>query len=101
AGADGATLTQINGTSVGAFDAVTGWSAWIDVGAGSIRVKADGSYEFQADTPTVGASLPVNGTYTVTDGDGDTSTANFGFSVTDANTPTGGVASANVDDDGL
>ncbi|WDZ81077.1 type I secretion C-terminal target domain-containing protein (plasmid) [Ensifer adhaerens] len=101
AGADGATLTQINGASVGAFDAVSGWSAWIDVGAGSIRVKADGSYEFQADTPTVGASLPVNGTYTVTDGDGDTSTANFGFSVTDANKPTGGTASANVDDDGL
>ncbi|MBZ7925629.1 type I secretion C-terminal target domain-containing protein [Ensifer adhaerens] len=101
AGADGATLTQINGAAVGAFDAVSGWSGWIDVGAGEIRVKADGSYEFKADAATVGASVPVTGNYTVTDGDGDTSTANFGFSVTDANKPTGGVASANVDDDGL
>ncbi|QFI69846.1 type I secretion C-terminal target domain-containing protein [Sinorhizobium alkalisoli] len=101
AGADGATLTHVNGTAVGAFDATTGWSGWIDLGEGAIRVKADGSYEFKADDATTGASLPVSGSYTVTDGDGDTATADFGFTVTDANTPTGGTAAATVDDDGL
>ena len=37
----------------------------------------------------------------MTDGDGDTATANVSFQVTDANTPTGGTTAASVDDDGL
>lgn len=99
-GADGATLTQINGNAVGTFDG-NGWSNWIDVGAGEIRVKATGEYQFKADNPTTGASIPVAGNFTVTDGDGDSSTATFAFDVKDANVPTGGASTANVDDDGL
>src|SRR3546814_4501232 len=40
-------------------------------------------------------------TFTVTDGDGDTASAGFSFQIDDANAPTGGTASAAVDDDGL
>ncbi|WP_449394901.1 T1SS-143 repeat domain-containing protein [Devosia riboflavina] len=100
-GADGATLTHINGNSVGAFDGATGWSNWIDVGAGEIRVKASGAYEFKADNPTLGASIDVDGNFTVTDNDGDSSTKTFAFDVKDVNVPTGGTHTANVDDDGL
>lgn len=100
-GADGATVTHINGSAVGAFDDATGWSNWIDLGAGEIRVKANGQYEFKADNPTSGASIDVDGTFTVTDSDGDSSTKNFAFDVNDANVPTGGTDTANVDDDGL
>ncbi len=77
-----------------------GYSQVIDIGAGTIKVKADGSYSFTADNATTG-SVPVNATYTVRDGDGDTATASIAFQVTDANTPTGGIAAATVDDDGL
>ncbi|KRA97542.1 hypothetical protein ASD83_10470 [Devosia sp. Root685] len=100
-GADGATLTHINGNAVGAFDGTTGWSSWIDVGAGSIRVKDTGEYEFRADNPTSGASIDIDGTFTVTDSDGDSATANFAFDVKDFNVPTPGTATANLDDDGL
>lgn len=86
-GADGATLTHIKDQAVGAFDAQTGWSNWIDLGAGSIRVRANGDYEFRAKNPTLGASIDVDGTYTVTDRDGDSSTASFAFDVKDVNVP--------------
>ena len=43
----------------------------------------------------------MTATFTVTDGDGDTATANVSFQVIDANKPTSGTASAAVDDDGL
>ena len=98
AGADGATVTHI-GTTALVFDAVTGYSQVIDIGDGSIKVKADGSYSFTADDPATGpgsASATV-----VTDADGDTATAAVSFAVTDANTPTGGTTAASVDDDGL
>ncbi|MHA4838946.1 beta strand repeat-containing protein [Sphingopyxis sp. MSC1_008] len=97
-GADGATVTQINGTAL-AFGG-DGFSQAIDIGHGMIKVKADGSYSFTAD-----ASVPGTGsaaaTYTVTDGDGDTATASIGFTITDANVPTAGTTLASVDDDGL
>ena len=85
-GADGATLTHVNNVAVGPFNATTGWSSWINLGDGSIRVKADGSYEFQARTNDVYAQAPVKivGSFTVTDQDGDSSTAQFEFNVNDA-----------------
>ncbi|MFP9135964.1 DUF5801 repeats-in-toxin domain-containing protein [Devosia sp. XGJD_8] len=99
-GADGATLTHVNGAEV-AFDQPDNWSGWVDIGAGELRVKANGTYEFKADNPTSGASIDVDGTFTVTDTDGDTSTANFAFDVKDANVPATGSHTAQVDDDGL
>ena len=48
-----------------------------------------------------GGPVAVNATYTVTDGDGDTAISTIAFAVTDRNAPTGGVAVAAVDDDGL
>ncbi len=98
-GADGASLTQINGNDV-AFNP-DGWSDWLDLGAGDLRVRADGSYEFRADGVTLSPVAPITGTFTVTDGDADTATAGFSFQIDDANAPTGGSASAAVDDDGL
>ena len=99
AGADGATVTHI-GTTALVFDAVTGYSQVIDIGDGSIKVKADGSYSFTADDPATGPGS-ASATVTVTDADGDTATAAVSFAVTDANTPTGGTTAALVDDDGL
>ncbi len=101
AGADGATVTHINGVEL-QFGG-NGYSQSIDIGFGSIIVKANGSYEFTADASVnnTNGDVAVNATYTVTDGDGDIATANVAFTVTDANHPTGGSAAAAVDDDGL
>ncbi|BCG97024.1 DUF5801 repeats-in-toxin domain-containing protein [Mesorhizobium sp. 131-2-1] len=98
AGADGATVTHIDGTLL--IFGQDGYSQAIDIGDGSIKVKADGSYSFTADSPVNGTGA-ASATFTVTDGDGDTATAGISFAVTDANTPTSGTASASVDDDGL
>ncbi len=49
-GADGATVTHINGTTL-TFGR-DGYSQAIDIGDGSIKVKADGNYSFTADNPT-------------------------------------------------
>ena len=68
------------------------------VDEGQIRAMAGGSYEFQANLT---GSLVTSGTFTVTDGDGDPDTANWAFNITDANSPTAGVITARVDDDGL
>jgi VCBS repeat-containing protein len=97
-GADGATVTQINGTLL-VFGG-DGFSQVIDIGAGTIKVKADGSYSFTADASVPGAGTAA-ATYTVRDGDGDTSTAPINFTITDANVPTAGQTLASVDDDAL
>jgi von Willebrand factor type A domain/RTX calcium-binding nonapeptide repeat (4 copies)/FecR protein len=100
-GADGATVTAINGIAL-VFGA-DGFSQAIDIGAGVIRVKADGTYSFSADAAVDNSHgpVPVNATYTVTDGDGDTATSTIAFKVTDAHVPVSGTATATVDDDGL
>ncbi|MEP5566377.1 MAG: retention module-containing protein, partial [Halioglobus sp.] len=98
-GADAATVTQINGVDLTFGE--DGFSQSVDLDDGVIKVKADGSYEFTADNPTVSPVDLIEGTYTVTDGDGDFSTANFSFQVVDVNEPSGGESSALVDDDGL
>jgi VCBS repeat-containing protein len=98
-GADGATVTHLNGTAL-AFGA-DGYSQAIDIGPGLLKVKADGSYSFTADAATVSPVPLATATYTVTDGDGDKSTANISFQITDANLPSGGTTAASVDDDGL
>ncbi|WP_292455097.1 VCBS domain-containing protein, partial [Mesorhizobium sp.] len=98
AGADGATVTHIDGTLL--VFGQDGYSQQIDIGDGFIKVKADGSYSFTADNPVIGTGA-ASATYTVTDSDDDTSTAGLSFVVTDANHPTTGTAAASVDDDGL
>ncbi|MER8373268.1 DUF5801 repeats-in-toxin domain-containing protein, partial [Mesorhizobium sp. M1406] len=98
AGADGATVTHIGATAL-VFGG-DGYSQSINIGDGSIKVMADGHYSFTADNSVVGTGA-ASAIYTVTDGDGDTSTAGISFAVTDANVPTGGTAAASVDDDGL
>ena len=104
AGADGATLTHVGDVKL-AFateGADAGWSQWVTLAAGELRAKADGSYEFKANAVTLTPVAPVVGTFTVTDGDGDTAQAGFTFQVTDANTPSDNNKSvAAVDDDGL
>ncbi|WP_447932829.1 beta strand repeat-containing protein [Sphingopyxis fribergensis] len=97
-GADGATVTALNGTAL-VFGA-DGFSQTIDIGAGTIKVKADGSYSFTAD-PSVPGTGTASATYTVTDGDGDVSTALISFTITDTNVPTAGTTQASVDDDAL
>jgi Domain of unknown function (DUF5801) len=101
AGADGATVTHINGTVLVFNPEDSNYSQAIAIGGGSIKVKVDGSYSFTANNPTTSPAPLTTATFTVTDGDGDTATANVSFQVIDANTPTSGTASAAVDDDGL
>ena len=91
AGADGASVTQINGTTLVFNPADADFSQVIDIGAGAIKVKADGTYSFTADPSVIGAGS-ASGVFTVTDGDGDTATANIAFAVTDANVPSTGTA---------
>ena len=55
AGADGATVTQINGTALVFNPADADYSQAIDIGDGSIKVKADGTYSFTADPSVIGA----------------------------------------------
>ena len=54
-GADGATVTHIDGTALVFNPADADYSQAIDIGAGSIKVKADGSYSFTADPAVIGA----------------------------------------------
>src|SRR4029079_1832872 len=74
AGADGATVTHINGTALVFNAADSNYSQAIDIGDGLLKVKADGTYSFTADTPVIGTGA-ASATFTVTDGDLDTAAA--------------------------
>src|SRR3546814_11828230 len=60
-GADGASVTHINGTAL--VFGMDGFSQTIHIGAGSINVNADGSYSFTAAAPLPGPGSPAP-TYT-------------------------------------
>ncbi|WP_240233121.1 DUF5801 repeats-in-toxin domain-containing protein [Devosia lacusdianchii] len=81
-GADGAAVTAINGQAL-TFGS-GGWSQWFVGGHGSLRVQANGEYEYkvQGEEPydSDGAD---NFTYTVTDRDGDTAQAIVTVNVAD------------------
>jgi T1SS-143 domain-containing protein len=81
-GADGATVTAINGQAL-AFD-TDGWSQSIAGAHGTLQVKANGDYRFQvqADEPYASAGTDSFG-FTVTDGDGDTAQAVIAITVAD------------------
>ncbi|MCW2079054.1 UNVERIFIED_ORG: ATP-dependent Zn protease [Bradyrhizobium japonicum] len=86
-GADGATVTEINGVNL-SFG-VDGYSQAIALAHGSLQVTADGAYKFVAQPDDVyKTGGPANFTYTVTDGDGDTSASTVSFVVTDDSDPT-------------
>ncbi len=81
-GADGAVVTHINGTAL-QFDA-NGYSQLINSAHGTLQVTADGHYTFtaQADDAYINGGTD-SFVYTVTDRDGDTSSAAASFVVTD------------------
>ncbi|MBR0952921.1 DUF5801 repeats-in-toxin domain-containing protein, partial [Bradyrhizobium canariense] len=86
-GADGATVTQINGVSLSFGQ--DGYSQAVSVTHGSLQVTAEGAYKFVAQPDDVyHTGGPANFTYTVTDGDGDTSASTVSFVVTDDSDPT-------------
>ncbi|WP_244550347.1 DUF5801 repeats-in-toxin domain-containing protein, partial [Bradyrhizobium sp. cf659] len=86
-GADGATVTEINGVTL-SFGG-DGYSQAISIAHGSLQVTADGAYKFVAQPDDVyKTGGPANFTYTVTDGDGDTSGSTVSFVVTDDSDPT-------------
>ena len=99
-GADGASVTHINNETL-VFDPLDeDYSQEIDLGDGVIKVKADGSYSYTADATVINPATD-SATYTVTDSDGDTVTADIDFNITDANTPTANATAALMDDEGL
>lgn len=103
-GADGAKITHVNGVALTFVATPGGYSDPIDLGPGigTLEVMATGAYKFTAANPLDNTPPPVvNGNFTVTDGDGDSDTANFSFKVLDVNVPKGEEAFAEVDDDGL
>ncbi len=77
-------MTHINGEALHFNANDGGYSQAVDIGYGTIKVKADGSYIFTADASvhnTNGNPVAVDATFTVTDGDGDTSTADMPFAM--------------------
>jgi Ca2+-binding RTX toxin-like protein len=85
-GADGATVTHIGSTAL--TFGIDGYSQSIDIGNGSIQVKADGTYSYTAESGLVNANGVTDiVAYTVTDADGDTSIADITFKVTDGTGP--------------
>jgi T1SS-143 domain-containing protein len=102
AGSDGGGVTHVNGIALVFDEEDDGYSQEIDIGNGMLKVKADGSYTYNADESVDNSADVIDvATYTVTDGDGDTVTKNITFNITDANRPTAGTTEAMVDDDGL
>ena len=98
AGADGASVTHINGTAL-VFGG-DGYSQLIDIGPAA-QGEGGRVVLVHGGQPVTTGAVPRRRDLTVTDGDGDTATATVGFQVTDANAPSGGIAAAAVDDDGL
>lgn len=102
-GADGATVTSVNfndGTGTHAI-AASGITTLTTVN-GTYTFQADGSWTFDPVINSVNSNTTGNFTYTITDGDGDTSSALQTVNIINANTsPTAGSQSIVVDEDGL
>ncbi|WP_040676955.1 T1SS-143 repeat domain-containing protein, partial [Rhizobium mesoamericanum] len=96
-GADGASVSKIGNVTLTFGN--DGWSQSIAMEHGTLKVTADGHYQFTAQ----GADVYKDGgssssQVTVTDGDGDTSTAKVSFNVTDGSTDvtTASIAASNT-----
>ncbi len=98
-GADGATVTSYSGTGgSGAAGAV------VQGDHGTLTIAADGSYSYTRDAGTPGGVTDTF-EYTITDGDGDTATANLVITIADSpvslDLPVAGEAGTQVEEDGL
>ena len=98
-GADGAVVTSVTGAGgTGAAGTV------VQGDYGTLTIAADGSYSYTRDPGTPGGVTDTF-SYTITDGDGDTSTANLVISIADSGTtlelPVVGNAGTEVEEDGL
>lgn len=97
-GADGATVTKIDDTIL--VFGTDGWSQAINGSQGTLQVKADGSYKFTASNDT--SHLATDSyTFTVTDGDGDTTQGTVSFNSLDMNEPIASPTSGTVDEAAL
>ena len=77
-GADGAIVTAIGGVNVVIGEG--GWSQVFSGAHGSLQVRADGNYRYTAQPDdAVLSGGPDSFTYTVTDGDGDTDSAQIAY----------------------
>ncbi len=100
-GADGASLTSVNIGGVALAVLATDTTIYTNA-TGTYTFEADGSWTF--DPVILSSATPVNAdfTYTITDGDGDQSTAQQQISVTDgANPRAGAPISLTLDDQNL
>ncbi len=99
-GADGAAVSTVVGFA-GSTDSAFDGNGNLQVNGqyGTLLIAADGSYTYTR-TPGSPGGVSDSFTYTLTDGDGDTSSATLVIAVPDAR-PVAGTASASVDDDGL
>jgi len=81
-GSDGAAVTAVNGQAL--TFGTNGWSQWLAGDLGTLRVKANGEFEYKAHSEDPYVSGGTDSfTYTVTDGDGDTAQAIITVKVTD------------------
>jgi T1SS-143 domain-containing protein len=97
-GADGATVTHINGEKL--IFGVDGYSQTIDTGLGELKVKANGDYSFTVDDP-IDNPITLTLSATISDNDGDSVTQAISFTIEDTNEPEGGETYAAVDDEAL
>jgi VCBS repeat-containing protein len=94
AGADGATVTAVNGSDLTGTGTVT-----VAGSHGSLIVDLDnGTFEYQANDNDAGMDVF---TFTVTDGDQDTDSVDYSYTVVDANEPVAGDLSRTVDEAAL
>ncbi len=96
AGADGASVTAIE------YDGMTYTPGdTINTPNGTMVINANGSYTYTPND-SVNDEVTDTFTYTLTDGDGDQDTADLVVTFDgDANIPTAGPSTANIDDDGI
>ncbi|CAN0553733.1 unnamed protein product, partial [Laminaria digitata] len=85
-GADGAEVTSFTYTDETGAEQTGAVGVEVNTQYGALTVQADGSFTYTSDvgeTHTDGAPLVDAFTYTITDGDGDTSSATQAFEITD------------------
>jgi T1SS-143 domain-containing protein len=100
-GADGATVTAVDIGSGLQSIAPSGTTTLSNVN-GTYTFQADGTWTFDPSVNASNSSTTGNFIYEITDGDGDTSTAEQVVNITNANAlPTAGSQSITVDEDGL
>jgi len=103
-GADGASITHVTGYAGSSKDVAASGDTVVNGHYGVLTIHADGSYSYQRNDGTPGGVDDVF-TYTLTDGDGDSSTASLTIKIQDAHpdvhVPTEGGSDAKVSEAGL